>query len=235
MALTATATRHAFDCIVNRLSLRDMAVIAMPPDRKTIHYSVKPMTTIEEFSLALAAEFTRDYVNVHKTAVFCRRYNDCSFLYLLLQEKLGRYFTYPVGAPNLQHFRLVDIYTSASTVSMREQLLTSFSDSGHPLRLLIATTAFGMGVDCRDIRRIIHWGPPREIEDYVQETGRAGRDGLDSYAILMFGVRTPVSARMKDYAENKTVCRRKNLFSDFMLCSDTRSSCPCMYLMTLSW
>ena len=51
------------------------------------------------------------------------------------------------------------------------------------LRLVVATTAFGMGIDCPDIRRVIHWGFPATIEVYVQETGRSGMDGQPSQAI----------------------------------------------------
>lgn len=70
---------------------------------------------------------------------------------------------------------------------MSEKVLTSFTVPGSTLRLLIATTAFAMGVDCRDIRDIIHWGAPSSIEQYVQEKGRAGRDGFQAVAVLQKG------------------------------------------------
>ena len=62
-----------------------------------------------------------------------------------------------------------------SSVGMRDKVLLL---DGSTLRLVIATTAFGMGVDCKDIRRVTHWGYPSDKEQYIQETGRAGRDGL---------------------------------------------------------
>lgn len=81
---------------------------------------------------------------------------------------------------------------------MREKVLNSFINPNSTLRLLIATTAFGMGVDCRDIRTIIHWGVPNDIEHYVQETGRAGRDGLQAEAVLHQGkIGRHTSKRMK--------------------------------------
>ena len=51
------------------------------------------------------------------------------------------------------------------------------------LRVVIATVAFGMGIDCPDVRQVIHIGAPSDIESYVQETGRAGRDG---HQLLLF-------------------------------------------------
>jgi len=66
-------------------------------------------------------------------------------------------------------FRLVDIYTRASLVEMNEKVLISFKKPGSKLRIVITTLSFGMGVDCPDVRQVIHY------EDYVQETGRAGR------------------------------------------------------------
>lgn len=58
---------------------------------------------------------------------------------------------------------------------------------GSPLRIVIATIAFGLGIDTSDIRYVVHWGPPQDIEQYVQATGRAGRDGRTSHAILLYG------------------------------------------------
>jgi len=98
----------------------------------------------------------------------------------MIKRKLGGGFTHPQNYPDLHQFRLADMYTRVSTVPVREKVLTSFTVPGSTLRLLIATAAFGMGVDCRDIRDIIHWGAPSGIEKYVQETGRAGRDGFQA-------------------------------------------------------
>ena len=97
-------------------------------------------------------------------------------LYISLKNALGQHFTYPTGSKNLQKNRLVDMYTRACRPEFKESLLDLFVQPGNHLRVVIATTAFGMGIDCPDINRIIHWGTPSSLEQYAQETGRAGRD-----------------------------------------------------------
>ena len=69
------------------------------------------------------------------------------------------------------------MFTSVLTIDKKEQVLKLFTEPEGNLRLLVATTSFGMGIDCPDIRRIIHWGVPTTVEEYAQETGRAGRCG----------------------------------------------------------
>ena len=103
------------------------------------------------------------------------------------------------------------------------------------LRIVVATVAFGMGVDCPDIRQV---GLPDDIESYVQETGCAGRDGKASFAILLrtkHGSHT-ASKSMKDYSANVDNCRRDIQFGDMdeychvdlgskCLCCDVCSKC----------
>ena len=76
-----------------------------------------------------------------------------------------------------------------------------------------------MGLDSPDVRRILHWGAPADIESYIQETGGAGRDGEQSSAKLYYA---PVNLHplytedsMKQYCLNKDTCRRKLLLRDF--------------------
>ena len=86
---------------------------------------------------------------------------------------------------------------------------------------MIATVAFGMGLDCPNIRHVLHWGPPEDIELYLQETetSRAGRDGNPASAILYHGrkgvVARNIEDNMKEYCANKEQCRRELLLKHF--------------------
>ena len=77
----------------------------------------------------------------------------------------------------------------------------------------MATVAFGMGLDSPNVCQLLHWGPPEDLEQYVQETGRGGCDGANTKCILCFspkdlGSKCHVTAGMKTYCENTMECRR---------------------------
>jgi len=157
-----------------------------------------------------------------------RMYDDCSSVYMLLKHKMGVAFTEPPGYPNHSGFRLVELFTAVLTTVKKKEALESFAKRGGKVRLVIATTAFGMGIDCPDIRRIIHWGMPNTLEEYVQETGRSGRDGESSVPVLYQGKggRNDV----KCYVSNTTICRRKLPFKKFLMYSESDinvSGCKC--------
>ena len=97
-----------------------------------------------------------------------------------------------------------------------------FGGKDTTLRLVIATTAFGMGVDIEDAQRIMHWGMPSTLEEYVHEMGMCDRDGKASQAILYQGKHTAsTTLKVKNYADNASLCTRRLLFRDFLLyCED---------------
>ena len=93
--------------------------------------------------------------------------------------------------------------------------MESFQQEHGFVRLLIATIAFGMGVDCKGVKTI-HYGPSKNLESYVQETGRAGRDGGESVAFLLcHGVlMNHVHSDIKSFIKSKE-CRRTTLIKHF--------------------
>ncbi|XP_078327384.1 uncharacterized protein LOC144623107 isoform X2 [Crassostrea virginica] len=88
-----------------------------------------------------------------------------------------------------------------------------------PLKVVIATVALGMGADLRHIAQIIHAGPPKNIEAYIQHIGRGGRSGTQCNDILYYNSsdlgRPNISKEMKEYCRNSTQCRRKIINSYF--------------------
>ena len=134
-----------------------------------------------------------------------------------LKSRLGAEATEPIGAVDLARFHLVDMFCACTTSTVNSTILELFCKSQSNLRVIVATIAFGMGLDCPNVRRVLHWGPFGDIEQYLQETGRAGRDGLSAEAVLYdFGLRgMEVEESMKLYCKNKDQCRRTLLLDHF--------------------
>ena len=135
----------------------------------------------------------------------------------MLEHTVGSEFTHPPNAPNLVKYRLVDMYTICTEASIKENIVTEFLKVDGTLRVIIATIAFGMGLDCPDERQVIHWGASNDIEFYIQETGRCGRDGFNLNAVLFYSKLDArlISPMMIHYCRNDNLCRREILFSDF--------------------
>ena len=96
-------------------------------------------------------------------------------------------------------------YHAGLAASTRRRVLRAFLADG--VRVIVATSAFGMGIDKPDVRRVLHWGPPPTLEAYYQEAGRAGRDGRASDCLILWHPRDlvlgSIGPAMKRYVESR--------------------------------
>ena len=115
--------------------------------------------------------------------------------------------------------------------------MSLFRDIQPKLHVLIATTAFSMGIDIPDIRQVYHWGASSDLEQYLQEIVRAGRDEKAAKAVLILNSKgyRYVKKPIKAYCENMDNCRHKELLSFFIVYEHTAAiKCTCCDIWSLS-
>ena len=219
MALTATATITLRSEICHVLGMKDPHVVTVSPDKSNVILRVSQFESIEHTFEPIIQKLKTERLNMGRTIIYCQKQETCARLYLLFRLMLKREFTEPAGYPDLPQFRIVDMFTSGTHTFVKESIVSSFTkpSSESLLRILIATVAFGMGVNPPDVRYIYHCGPPHDIETYVQEIGRGGRDGRLTYATLFYSnaFKRFVDKSMIKYCQQDQYCRRDTLFSDF--------------------
>ena len=217
MALTATASPLTRECIIRSLFMVQPKIVYATPQKKNIMYSVKKKIGIEDFVREIATQILAVGKYMPRMIVFCKQYDQCSAMYSLFKQHLGPNFTIPSSVPDLSKYRVVDMFTRCTEAEVKESILNSFSKPNGNLRIVIGTIAFGMGLDCPNVRQIVHWGPSSCMELYVQEVGRCGRDDYVSRAVLYHGSADYryCSSRMVEYCKNITECRRVSIFKDF--------------------
>ncbi len=160
-AFTATATENCARDIIKQLDLKNPLIKINSFDRPNIYFDV--IETRDK-----NAELVKHLNKGESTIIYCatRKLVDALYSYLS-QAGLN-----------------VDRYHAGMTPEERDESQNKFLND--ETDIMIATLAFGMGIDKPDIRKVIHYNMPKSMENYYQEAGRAGRDGLPSEAILLF-------------------------------------------------
>ena len=181
MALTATATEQSVATVKRQLAT---IMVGFNLDRSNIKHIVKPSITLEEFTTTIASELISSRVNTPKTVIFCQSLIECVEVFSMVKVKLGHEISEPPGFEHIVELRLLTSFTAVSSNEHKESIIDEFSKMDSILRVVIASSAFGMGVNIPDISRVINWGLPPTLEDLVQQTGRAGRNGIPADAIL---------------------------------------------------
>ncbi len=229
MALTATATKCLQHEVAVILGMQNHITVAVSPCKTNIMYVVSMFSTIQDTFQPLLSRLREERINMPRIIIYCRRHEEAADLYLFFRDGLGHVFTEPTDAPDHSKFRLVDMFTSCTDSEVKSDIVSSFTSPNSPLRIVCATMAFGLGVDCSDVREVIHLGVPEDIESYVQESGRAGRDGLPALALLLKKKRNQhANKSILQYMNNTEKCRKDVLFQDMDSYTHTSTSSQCL-------
>ena len=168
LAMTATATAHYWNEIKRSLGMQNVLNVEANPDRENIFYEVHPRGNRGDEKLITIIE---------PLALECYSY---------FEQELGPHQFYPAGSPAIFSNRLFAQYHAQYPEEYRDSLVKNLVSGTATARVLFVTVAFGVGIDVPTVERVIHIGVPYTMEEFFQETGRAGRNGIQAISTVCF-------------------------------------------------
>ena len=166
IALTASATPKVQEDILKNLEIEDAKIFKSSFDRPNLYYEVRP-----KFSHKQAVKELVAYIKKH--------HGKSGIIYCLTRKKVEDL----AETLRLNGIKATDYHAGMeSAVRNKNQDMFLMED----VDVIVATIAFGMGIDKPDVRYVVHYDVPKSVESYYQETGRSGRDGMSSDCIMFY-------------------------------------------------
>jgi len=162
-AFTATATERVQQDIVDQLGLHEPRVVVGRFDRPNLVYRVLPVQDVHRQTLEAVQRHPGE-----AAIIYCLSRNDTEAMAGYLRQNGVPAAHYHAGMDNAERQRVQEDF------------------AGERINVVAATVAFGMGIDRSNVRCVVHATMPKSIEHYQQETGRAGRDGLEAECVLLY-------------------------------------------------
>ncbi len=187
IALTATATPKVQSDIVKNLALNNPEILISSFNRENLYYEVQPKIKKEQTVKSIVK-----YITKHKKK---------SGIIYTLNRKTTEELADLLKANNIKAVA----YHAGLDQKLRADRQDQFLNED--VQVIVATIAFGMGIDKPDIRFVIHYNIPKSIENYYQETGRAGRDGLEGNCILYYSQKDV--SKLEHFLRDKPLSERE--------------------------
>lgn len=248
IALTATATSMYRNEIKTSLSMKDPITVEANPNRENIYYKVlrrgnKGDDKVLNIIKPLALELKEKLLSTPLTIIYSNL-ETCGECYSLFEHELGENQYYPLGSPLLFTNRLFAQHHAQYPEEYRNSLVKGLISGTSVARVLFVTVAFGVGIDVSNVKRVVHIGVPYTMEEFFQETGRAGRNGQQADFVLHYNSydvsrsKKALQQVMREYATTHT-CRRDVILHHFgasltqdsrqihSCCDNCRRACRC--------
>lgn len=227
MALSATCTLKMKQQVVDNLNMNNATKIEMSPNKVNIKYVVKRTPTeIESAFFWLVEQLNKLKESVPRILIYCNSIQDVCKLYTYIKAETDTSFNF-----------VIDMYHSETPAEKREAIVKQLGMKSN-LKVVIATSALGLGIDVNECQCVILYGPPKRMVDLLQESGRCGRNGENSVCIIMYNSYqlNRIYQEVKDVIKS-TSCRRSSILKNFttekitegthMCCDLCANKCKC--------